>query len=72
MPSIRRTLVLGLVLGPPGRLGRRWRAALVGAVIVGAVIVVVALDFVYIYPVLTDRLMLYQDWLSRLWLRSWA
>ena len=28
-------------------------------------------NFAYIYPVLTDQLLPYGQWLARMWLRSW-
>lgn len=59
-------MVLGLVLGPPDGPYRRR-----GAIIVGVLVALVVLNFAYIYPVLTDQLMLYKDWLARMWLRSW-
>ncbi len=59
-------MVMGLVLGP--RDGpHRTR----GAIIVGVAIALVALDFAYIYPVLTDQLLLTPDYYARMWLRSW-
>jgi dolichyl-phosphate-mannose--protein O-mannosyl transferase len=59
-------MVFGLILGPSdGRHRRR------GAIIVGVAVALVVLNFAYIYPVLTDQLMLYKDWLARMWLRSW-
>lgn len=39
--------------------------------IVGVAIALVALNFAWIYPVLTDELLPYSQWLSRMWLRSW-
>lgn len=59
-------MMLGLILGPANGPHRRR-----GAIIVGVAVALVALNFAYIYPVLTDQLMLYRDWLSRMWLRSW-
>ncbi len=59
-------MVLGLILGPAEGPGRRR-----GAIIAGVAVALVAANFAYIYPVLTDQLMLYQDWLARMWLRSW-
>ena len=59
-------LVMGLILGPANSPGRRR-----GAMIVGVAIALVALNFAYIYPVLTDQLLPYSEWLSRMWLRSW-
>lgn len=59
-------MVLGLILGPADGPNRRR-----GAIIVGVTVALVAINFAYIYPVLTDQLMLYRDWLARMWLRSW-
>lgn len=59
-------MVMGLILGPADSPGRRR-----GAIIVGVAVALVALNFAYIYPVLTDELLPYSQWLSRMWLRSW-
>ena len=59
-------MVFGLILGPADGPNRRR-----GAMVVGVAVALVALNFAYIYPVLTDQLMLYKDWLARMWLRSW-
>lgn len=59
-------MVFGLILGPADGLERRR-----GGIIVGVATALVAANFAFIYPVLTDQMMLYQDWLSRMWLRSW-
>jgi dolichyl-phosphate-mannose-protein mannosyltransferase len=59
-------MVLGLILGPKNGPNRRR-----GAIIVGVAIALVAANFAYIYPVLTDQLLLYEQWSARMWLRSW-
>ena len=59
-------MVMGLILGPANSPGRRR-----GAMIVGVAIALVALNFAWIYPVLTDELLPYSQWLARMWLRSW-
>ena len=59
-------MMLGLILGPANGPHRRR-----GAIIVGVAVALVVANFAYIYPVLTDQLMIYRDWLSRMWLRSW-
>lgn len=59
-------MVFGLILGPADGPNRRR-----GAIIVGVAMAMIVLNFAYIYPVLTDQLMLYKDWLARMWIRSW-
>ncbi len=63
------TLVAGKILGPedapPGR--RSW-----GAAVVGAFTLLVLLNFAYLYPILTDQVIPYDDWLRRMWFRSWV
>ncbi len=59
-------LVLGLILGPARGPNRR-----PGAIIVGIAVCLVVANFAWIYPVLTDQLLPYQQWLARMWLRSW-
>lgn len=63
---IALALVLGLVLGKVGSPGRR-----LGAVVAGLVVALVILNFGYLYPILTDHLLPYNDWLTRMWLHSW-
>lgn len=62
------TLCLGLIIGPvqaaPGR-----RA--VGAVIVGAYLLLVLANFAYLYPVLTAKVIPYAFWHQRMWFNSW-
>lgn len=60
-------MVLGLIIGKSRSSGRRR-----GAIIAGLVIALIVLNFGYIYPVLTDMLLPYNDWWSRMWLRSWV
>ncbi|MDN6442788.1 MAG: dolichyl-phosphate-mannose--protein mannosyltransferase, partial [Acidipropionibacterium jensenii] len=58
---------LGQILGPAENTRRRRT----GAAIVGAAVALVAANFAFIYPILTDQLMTRQAWLARMWLRSW-
>jgi dolichyl-phosphate-mannose--protein O-mannosyl transferase len=59
-------MVLGTILGPADGPNRRR-----GAIIVGVAVALVVLNFAYIYPVLTDGLLLKSDYYARMWLRSW-
>ncbi|HUD40198.1 MAG TPA: phospholipid carrier-dependent glycosyltransferase [Streptosporangiaceae bacterium] len=62
------TLCLGLIIGPisapPGR-----RA--IGAVVVGAYLLLVLANFAYLYPVLTAQVLPYEFWRQRMWFNSW-
>ena len=62
------TLCLGLIIGPvnapPGR-----RA--VGAVVVGAYLLLVLANFAFLYPVLTAQVLPYDFWRQRMWFNSW-
>jgi dolichyl-phosphate-mannose-protein mannosyltransferase len=62
------TLCLGLVLGRAGSSPVR-RA--VGASIVGAYLLVVVLNFWYLYPILSADTIPHSQWYARMWLRSW-
>lgn len=59
-------MVLGLILGR-ARARHRQR----GAIIVGVLVALVIVDFGYIYPILTDELLPYSAWYTRMWLHSW-
>jgi dolichyl-phosphate-mannose-protein mannosyltransferase len=58
------TLCLGLVLGPVRASATR-RA--VGAAVVGAYLLGVLVNFVYLYPVLAGQIVPYASWLARMW-----
>jgi len=58
---------LGQILGPAKASSRRR----IGAIVVGTVMALVAADFAFIYPILTDGLMTRKAWLARMWFHSW-
>ena len=60
-------LCLGKVLGP-AEPGERRK---LGAFVVGAAVALVGANFAFIYPILTDRVITYQQWLARMWFRFW-
>ena len=60
-------LVAGRVLGDARSGDRR----MIGGIIVGAFVALVAANFAYLYPILTDALLPYPRWLSRMWFKSW-
>jgi dolichyl-phosphate-mannose--protein O-mannosyl transferase len=62
------TLVLGKILAPAGASYQR---RLVGTLAVGAFVGLVALNFVYFYPILTNGLLTNEQWNDRMWLTHW-
>lgn len=64
---ISLAMVMGKILGPADRPQRRQ----VGAVIVGAAVALICLNFAFIYPVISDRLLPRWQWALRMWLVSW-
>jgi dolichyl-phosphate-mannose--protein O-mannosyl transferase len=68
------TMLLGEILGrvPRGDRSllaegrRRW-----GAVAAGAVVVVIAANFAFFWPIWTDGLISNSDWLKRIWFERW-
>jgi dolichyl-phosphate-mannose--protein O-mannosyl transferase len=60
-------LCAGWILGDARSGDRR----MVAAIVIGAFVALVAANFAYIYPILTDELLPYPKWLSRMWFRSW-
>jgi dolichyl-phosphate-mannose-protein mannosyltransferase len=62
------TLCLGLIMGPvDAPAGRR----AIGAVAVGAYLLLVLANFAFMYPVLTGQILPYTAWHQRMWFRSW-
>ena len=59
-------MVLGLILGKARSSGR-----LRGAIVAGLVVALVIVNFGFLYPVLTDVILPYNDWRLRMWLGSW-
>lgn len=64
---IALAMALGVILGP-AKPGPRRQS---GAIVVGAVVALIVMDFAFIYPVLTGELMTRQQWLWRMWLPGW-
>jgi dolichyl-phosphate-mannose--protein O-mannosyl transferase len=63
-------LALGAMIGPaPAPAGARRR--LVGATAAGSVVVLVVVNFFYIYPLLSAGTLSRPDWLARMWFRTW-
>lgn len=62
-------LCIGLILGPAD--ASRIRRA-VGAAIAAAYLIAVAVNFAYLYPVLTGTPISHPAWLARMWLDSWV
>ncbi|HEY0473122.1 MAG TPA: phospholipid carrier-dependent glycosyltransferase [Kribbella sp.] len=69
---IALSLVLGKILGPAkAAFQTSTPRRLIGSAAVGAFVVLVVLNFAYIWPILTDQVMPHPDWLSRMWFKSW-
>ena len=64
--TIGLAMALGLVIGPARSPGRR-----TGAIIAGLAVGLVAANFAWLYPVLSDHVLTNPQWLQRMWLRSW-
>lgn len=61
------SLCLGKLLGHARDGDRR----MIGAIVAGAFVALVGANFAYLYPILTDELLAYPKWLSRMWFKSW-
>ncbi|MEU6253823.1 phospholipid carrier-dependent glycosyltransferase [Streptomyces sp. NPDC047043] len=61
-------MMLGAVLGPPGASQGR-RAG--GAVAAGALVLLIAWNFIYFFPLYTGQTIPYGDWHARMWLDTW-
>jgi dolichyl-phosphate-mannose-protein mannosyltransferase len=61
-------LCLGLIIGA-ARASVPRRS--IGAAVGGAYLLVVLLNFVYLYPVLAGKIIPYTAWLSRMWYHGW-
>ncbi|MGP4112187.1 dolichyl-phosphate-mannose--protein mannosyltransferase [Streptomyces sp. 4N509B] len=63
------TLLIGALLGPPGCAERR-RA--VGIVAAGVLVLLIAWNFIYFYPIYTGVELPKDAWRARMWLDSWV
>ncbi|MFE7932259.1 dolichyl-phosphate-mannose--protein mannosyltransferase [Streptomyces sp. NPDC057456] len=61
-------MMLGALLGPPGA-GERRRT--LGAVAAGGLVLLIAWNFIYFWPVYTGQAIPVGDWRSRMWLDTW-
>ncbi len=69
-------LLLGEILGPAPSPGQGPRAAAVlrrryGALAAGLIVLLVALNFAYFWPIYTDGLLTNDQWLHRMWFKRW-
>ncbi|MFJ2901669.1 dolichyl-phosphate-mannose--protein mannosyltransferase [Streptomyces sp. NPDC087212] len=61
-------MAAGALLGRPGASRRRREAGVVG---VGLLVLLVAWNFVYFFPLYTGTTIPYPDWQARMWLDTW-
>ncbi|MET9890339.1 phospholipid carrier-dependent glycosyltransferase [Streptomyces sp. NPDC006465] len=61
-------MMLGALLGPPGAAGKRRIRGAVGA---GVLVLLIAWNFIYFFPIYTGQTIPYADWRARMWLDTW-
>jgi len=62
------TLCLGLILGPARAAPGRRHAGAIGT---GGYVLLVLVNFMYLYPVLAAQIMPYAWWHARMWFSAW-
>ncbi|MFJ1969667.1 dolichyl-phosphate-mannose--protein mannosyltransferase [Streptomyces sp. NPDC087903] len=62
-------MLVGALLGPPG--ADRGRRA-VGAVAAGVLVLLIAWNFIYFFPLYTGQTIPYSSWTGRMWLDTWV
>jgi dolichyl-phosphate-mannose-protein mannosyltransferase len=62
--------VLGAIIGPPRRTAPDSDHRLIGSIIAGTYMLLVAACFAYFYPIYSGTSLPYADWLARMWLGS--
>ncbi|MER5757071.1 phospholipid carrier-dependent glycosyltransferase [Streptomyces sp. NPDC002088] len=63
------TMMLGALLGPPGAADKR---RIRGALAAGVLVLLIAWNFVYFFPIYTGQTIPYADWRTRMWLDTWV
>ncbi|MFI0351429.1 dolichyl-phosphate-mannose--protein mannosyltransferase [Actinomadura sp. 9N407] len=64
-------LVLGYLIGPARSDPPAGPRRVAGAAAAGAFVLVVLANFAYFYPILSAKVMPYDDWHARIWFSSW-
>ncbi|MEU6217325.1 phospholipid carrier-dependent glycosyltransferase [Streptomyces sp. NPDC047022] len=61
-------MMIGAILGPPGSDERR---RVVGAAGAGVLVLLIAWNFIYFWPIYTGTTITIDEWRSRMWLDTW-
>ncbi|MGC9539164.1 dolichyl-phosphate-mannose--protein mannosyltransferase [Streptomyces sp. UG1] len=62
-------MLLGAIIGPPGSSDTRRVAGATGA---GVLVLLIAWNFIYFWPIYTGTAIPIDDWRSRMWLDTWV
>lgn len=62
-------MLLGAIIGPPGSTDTRRVAGATGA---GVLVLLIAWNFIYFWPIYTGTAIPIDDWRSRMWLDTWV
>ncbi|MFE9399401.1 dolichyl-phosphate-mannose--protein mannosyltransferase [Streptomyces flavidovirens] len=62
-------MMIGAMLGPPGAHERRRVAGAVGA---GVLVLLIAWNFIYFWPIYTGQTLPIDEWRDRIWLDTWV
>ncbi|MFE9765960.1 dolichyl-phosphate-mannose--protein mannosyltransferase [Streptomyces sp. NPDC005808] len=62
-------MMIGAIIGPPGSTERR---RVVGATAAGVLVLLIAWNFIYFWPIYTGQAIPIDSWRSRMWLDTWV
>ncbi|MFF2846708.1 dolichyl-phosphate-mannose--protein mannosyltransferase [Streptomyces sp. NPDC058001] len=62
-------MMIGAILGPPGSTERRRTIGAAGA---GVLVLLIAWNFIYFWPIYTGQPLPIESWRSRMWLDTWV
>ncbi|MFC9630471.1 dolichyl-phosphate-mannose--protein mannosyltransferase [Streptomyces mirabilis] len=62
-------MMIGAILGPPGSTERR---RVIGAASAGVLVLLIAWNFIYFWPLYTGTSIPIEQWRSRMWLDTWV
>ncbi|MEV7341392.1 phospholipid carrier-dependent glycosyltransferase [Streptomyces sp. NPDC093544] len=62
-------MMIGAIIGPPGSTERR---RVIGATAAGVLVLLIAWNFIYFWPIYTGQAIPIDSWRSRMWLDTWV